>query len=329
MRLKIYLEMASKMDEILNNIATSVEGTNESITKLLDGDLESDFPDLVKQLLSDGKNKLEDVSLLNLKNNAMLSYIHNVCLIILSSIERLHSSSDTVNESREKAIESSIIQRVTLERGVKPLEKKLSYQLDKMVRVYNKLLADQENKEETQDDKNNDNDSSEEESEDELAYRPDASSLMKSSKKPTASKENTEEAYKPPKISAVAPPTKEESKARPSKKLQSMEEYLRENSNLPTEEKSIGVNIVNHGRGGIKTDNERRREKEVEAYEEENFTRLPNTMTKKDKRLKRKDMTDSFGGEDWSMFSNSRNFNDSTSRKRKTTSVWDKVKRRK
>lgn len=325
------------MDEILNSILPSLESAKESVDKILEIE-GSENPDLVKQLLGEGSNKLEDVSLLNLKNDAMISYIHNVTLIILSHLERVRAETD--ESSREKAIESTIVQRTTLERGIKPLEKKLSYQLDKMIRSYNKMLTDFENEDKIND-KTNDNDSdnsqeddseSEEESADELSYRPDASSLIKAPMKKTSktATTTTEEAYKPPKINAMAPPTAPtDDKKKSSKKLQSMEEYLRETSDLPQEDKSIGVDIVNHGRGGVKTDQERRKELEIQTYEEENFTRLPATMTKKDKRQKRKQLYDTFGGEDFSMFNNTTNLSDSTSRKRKTKSVWDKVKRRK
>lgn len=324
------------MDEILNSILPSLESTTESVEKIME--LESqETPEFVDKLLEESGNKLEDVSLLNLKNDAMISYIHNVTLIILSHLERLRSENDGSN--REKAIESTIVQRTTLERGIKPLEKKLSYQLDKMIRSYNKMLTDFENEDKINDE-TNDNDSndsqendseSEEESADELSYRPDASSLIKAPMKKTSKTSNQEEeAYKPPKVNAVAPPTApSDDKPRSNKKLQSMEEYLRETSDLPQEEKSIGVDIVNHGRGGVKTDNERRKELEIQTYEEENFTRLPATMTKKDKRQKRKQLYDTFGGEDFSMFNNTTNLSDSTSRKRKSKSVWDKVKRRK
>ncbi|EGV65867.1 hypothetical protein CANTEDRAFT_133291 [Yamadazyma tenuis ATCC 10573] len=304
--------MSSNIDEVISTITPSLESTNDGILKILEYEMQNDLPEFINQLLLDSK-----------------------MMIILSQIERTKEGKyEEADDVREKSIESTIAQRVTIERGIKPLEKKLNYQLDKMIRTYNKMLQEYEakgNDDQQNASVNNDNDDSSEESEDELAYRPDASSLMSKASKKASSKpeEPIQEAYKPPKISAMAPPTREETKNKPSKKLQSMEEYLRENSDLPMEEKSIGVNIVNHGRGGVKTDSERRKEKELQTYEETNFVRLPSTMTKKDKYQKRKELNNTFGGEDWSMFNNSRQLSEGTSRKRKPNSVWDKVKRRK
>lgn len=334
------------VDELLKQMETSLEGTNEGIVKILEQG--NDHPEFIQQLLADGDKKLEDVSLLDLKNRSMLSYIHNVVLVILSQVERIKKGKvEEVEGLRQEAIENAITQRVTLDKGIKPLEKKLTYQLDKMVRSYNKMQSDYNNKEEesnvADDDKQKESrgsdseESSEESSEDELSYRPDASSLIKKPMKKTSKSteasdpSDPSETYKPPKISAMAPPSSisngQRENNRPNQKLQSMEEYLRESSDLPMEDRSIGANIVNHGRS-VKTSQERKREQEVQRYEEENFTRLPNTMTKKDKSQKRRDMVNTFGGEDWSMFNNTRDIGEGTSRKRKNTSAWDKAKRK-
>lgn len=320
------------MDKLLEQMITSLDGTNDSIQKLLEG-VREDHPELIKAVLAEGNHKLEDVSLLELKNQSMLAYLHNVVMIILAQVQRTGDKAEP--EARDALIESAITQRVTLDRGIKPLEKKLTYQLDKMVRSYNKMVGDYEAKNDERYEKNEEegeesggeSDSSEE-SEDELSYRPDASSLIKKPMKKSSTTEEPEDTYKPPKISAMAPPTATTESKRPNQKLQSMEEYLRESSDLPMEDKSIGANIVNHGRS-VKTSQERQREAQVQRYEEENFTRLPTTMTKKDKSQKRRDMQNTFGGEDWSMFNNTRDLNDTTSRKRRNTSAWDKAKRKK
>ncbi|CAH6719365.1 U3 small nucleolar ribonucleoprotein protein Lcp5p [[Candida] jaroonii] len=318
------------LNSILKGMIQSLDSSNESIEKLINNK-DEDTSKFIQDLLNNSENKLENVSLLDLKNNSILSYINNLTLIILSQIQRIEGD-EQVDDVREKAIENSIIQRITLEKGIKPLEKKLNYQLEKMIRSYNKMETDFNNSEQKQqvnaaknsdDEENNDDSESESESEDELSYKPDASSLMK---KPMSS---SNDSYKPPKISAMAPPTNNSSDGKSTKKLQSMEEYLKENSDLPMEEKSIGVNIVNHGRGGVKTSRDREKEKEIQTYEEENFTRLPTVQTKKDKYQKKRELQNTFAGEDFSIFNNNRNINESTSRKRKNGSVWDKVKRRK
>lgn len=107
-----------------------------------------------------------------------------------------------------------------------------------------------------------------------------------------------------------------------------MEEYLAESSDLPQAESSIGATIVDHGRGGVKTSRDKQKEKEIQRYEESNFTRLPSTATKKTFKQKMAERANTFAGEDWSMFNNKRDLKDGTSRKRKAGTAWDRVKRR-
>lgn len=345
------------VDELLKGIITSLDATKQSIDLILKtSDNEGDgYPDLIENLLQKlNIDKLEGVSLLSLKSHSLLSYLNNLVLIILARLERLSEEDHGIEDAKLKSITNSVIQRVCLEKGIKPLEKKLNYQLDKMVRAYNRMEADEslaikraeqnnENNEQGSDDDEEDDESSEQE-DDVLSYRPDSAALAKltqtkSKSKSSASRESKDddepsesaEKYKPPKISAMAPPkadpTSTSTKSNNTRKLQSMEEYLRDNSDLPQLESSIGSTIVDNGRLGVKTDFDKKKEKEIQRYEEENFTRLPNTMTKKSFRQKQRDMANTFAGEDWSMFNNSRKLEE-TSRKRKPGSVWDKVKKR-
>jgi U3 small nucleolar ribonucleoprotein protein LCP5 len=308
-----------------------------------------EYPELIADLLQKVQNdKVEGVSLLALKNNALLSYLDNLSLIVLSHLQRLEEAEDP---SRLDAIKSSIVQRVTLEKGIKPLEKKLSYQLDKMVRSYNRMEADdtklqkkvskqQDASEEEDSESDGGSDNSEEDSsdEEETNYRPDAMALAKMTGKSKSSKSSeasssTREKYKPPRLTAMAPPTSikdidAKDKKGKQQKLHSMEEYLREQSDTPMVETSIGSTIVDHGRGGVKTQHDRNKEKEIQDYEENNFTRLPQNQTKKSFQQKQRDMRNTFGGEDWSMFNNDRDVSSGTSRKRKPNSVWDRAKKK-
>lgn len=319
------------MDSLLDAICTSVDGTNAHITKILESLDSEEYPEFIK-LLNGGN--VEEMSLLSVKNNSMASYLNNVIMIVLSQLDRLKKENS--DEYKTKSVDSTIEQRITLEKGVFPLEKKLNYQMDKMIRQYReqeKAFLEQEkpssslkSNSEGSGTSGSDSDDSESESDDELSYKPNVSSLKSSSEKPSEASTST---YKPPKISAKAPPTESETKTKANtKKLQSMEEYLREASDLPQEERSIGSNIISHGRGGVTTNKDREKQAEIQAYEEDNFTRLPHTMTEKSNQQKRKDANNTFAGEDWSMFNNSRNVNEVT-KKRRSNNVWDKVKRRK
>lgn len=343
----------SSLKEILDAIDASLTSFNDAVSNLHEKVETPDLPDLVQDLLIKTNQSMpEGVSLLDLKNNAMLSYINNLVLIILGRIENLKTNDTKQNDVlKDKAIKDSIVQRVVLERGIKNLEKKLSYQLEKMVRNYNKMDKESNEdavnkkleKQEGNEEENLDEDSEEEEdSEDELNYRPDASSLVKDMKKQSGKEsrgsrgskgsENTEK-YRPPKIAAALPPSEfnESRNASKSKrngtKLQAMEEYLLENGDAPMVEQSIGSNILQNGRGGVQTMRDRKKEEEIKRFEESNFTRLSTNMSKKDKAKKKRQDTETFLGEDWGIFNNKRE-DMNTKRSIKPKSAWERAKKR-
>lgn len=277
-------------------------------------------PDFIKDILAKtSKLEIEGVSLLLLKTQLLAGYVNNVALVLLEHLARLEGE-----EPNQEPVERSVVQRVTLEKGVKPLEKKLSYQLDKMVRTFTRehqRVKDMENaREKTQDSDNSDSDS---DSEDELNFKPDTTSEEKLAK-------SLDGKYRPPKLLAVAfAPQDEKEDESKTKKLQSMEEYLQEQLEAPSVEALIGLTIINHGRGGVKTAHDKKREKEIQTYEESNFTRLPDKQVKKNAKQKRRDQLNNFGGEDFGMFaSGNRDISELTTRKRKATTAWDRAKKR-
>lgn len=335
----------SKVDTLLKEIISSTKSAEDSVKGLIAfvKGSSSQHPELVRNLLAKSNLPLEGVSLLGLKNESLASYINNIVLVVLAHLERLENDLDTGSS----AVERSIVQRVTLEKGVKPLEKKLSYQLDKMIRAYGRMEQDEMKAEQKLSDKGSEeaveSDSEDDSEDDELAYRPDASSLAKLTSSKTKLKPSSaavspsNEKYRPPKISAMAPPTAAKSHdidahmtSSKNRKLQSMEEYLQEQSDVPMMEASVGSTIVEHGRGGVKTQHDRKKEQEIQTYEEDNFVRLPTNQTKKSFKEKQRDIRNQFAGEDWSMFNNNKDVTrQGTSRKRKATTVWDRVKKKK
>ena len=375
----------SEIDLLLKSVMSSAESTRYAVDELTAHIKENrdNLPDFINKLLQKlNQKEPEGISLLSLKNDALASYINNLSLVVLSQLDRLEGGNSThgldhnnnsgdvdygteVSKQRDEAIARTIVQRVTLEKGVKPLERKINYQMENLVKAYNKTEAqqkEQERKDEKEGEEgssssissggdrnasnklvassSDDDEEEDDDEDDELAYRPDATALAKLAPKATKSKSSTSastlssstEKYKPPKISAVAPPSSiKEPTAKPdkTKRLQSMEEYLQEQSDLPIAEANIGSTIVGHGRGGVKTQHDRRKEKEIQAYEESNFTRLPATQTKKSFREKQRDMANQFAGEDWSIFENrDRNMSEGTSRKKRPASSWDRAKKR-
>ena len=158
---------------------------------------------------------------------------------------------------------------------------------------------------------------------------------------------NKDSIYKPPKISAMLPPTqasqhfedkfnaKEHKDHSNRSRMQAIDEYLRDQSEQPDWESSIGANIVDHGRGGIKSLRDTERERRVTEYEEENFTRINHLgMNKAErKRMKQRERAaraNIIGGEDFGIFNSKRKLEDSTSRRgnKRSKTAWERAKKR-
>lgn len=351
------------LDSLVKQIRVSAESTNDSVNKLSKQVADQSFYKVSENCSSlndlENKDSVRGVSLLGLKNHAMLSYVNSLALLLLSKIEEMKATTQddesTVAKAKDEAIKNTIIQRVVLERGVKGLEKKLSYQLDKLIRNYRKAEESKEDaKEQSLENAENEGKEEDDEEDSDLDFKPNTRALMAGSKKKVSGSkkilengEANEETmangkYKPPKITAVAPPSSttltgqahgQDRNSNRRRKLQSMEEYLQEQGDAPREGHSIGSTIVNHGRDGVKTNKELMKEQEIQRYEEENFTRLNLTVSKKDKKQKarerKKQMENTFGGEDWSMFNNVGAGDTSGAGKRKrASSAWDRAKRK-
>lgn len=275
------------------------------------------------------------VSLLTLKNHALISYLQNSALVLLSQVERSSTSTEVVAELRDKAVRNTITQRVVLEKGIKGLESKISYQVEKSLRAYAKSKAESAKAAE----KVNDEDQEDQEDGDLLMFKPNPKLLLSSKKDQDVRQDDDEkstekvEKYQPPKISATTPFGASNSAKKTSqhkRKNALMEDYLESTSIAPIAEPSIGSTIIDHGRGGVSTARERRKEKEILDYEETNYTRLSSITRKQQEKEKKKKRgstnSDSFFGEDWG-FSGSSNVDSATTRK-KSSSVWDRAKRR-
>ncbi|KAL3232990.1 U3 small nucleolar ribonucleoprotein LCP5 [Nakaseomyces bracarensis] len=354
----------AELGSALREINDSLKATTESLGKLKDQyrsgslDVNAGF---MKYLGKDGSSTDDKVSLLSLKNGSMLAYLNSLMLV-------LNDKMDTSGEraTAEEARERSVQHRVVLERGIKPLEKKLSYQLDKLTRAYNRMEKEYNDAEAraaekselglhgADGDDDGDDDSS---SDEELSYRPNTAGLVASSKGSSARRGEGEQeeqedegegddekaVYRPPKISAMLPPqqghfedrfiAREHKDKSNRSRMQAMEDYIRESSDQPDWESSIGANIVNHGRGGIKSLRDTEKERRVTNYEEENFTRLnvgaSSLEKKKQKQRERMAKVNIIGGEDFSIFNSKRKLTNSTSRQsKKPRGAWDRAKRR-
>ncbi|SCU87719.1 LAMI_0D07206g1_1 [Lachancea mirantina] len=341
-----------RVNESLNSVSTSLAHLRDQYTSNVDGD--SDTKAKVMDKVIGGKDA-EKVSLLSLKNGSMLAYINSLMMVIG---EKLEQKDATAQNGRQRSIEH----RVTLERGVKPLEKKLAYQLDKLVQAYSRMeneyvAAEKRAAERTHVSVADDDDSSEEE--DESLFRPNAAAVatydtgsqgrfvadavdQNRDADANADEISGTSRYKPPKISAVLPPQhhfEDKFNARDHKdrsgrsRMQAMEDYINEMSEQPEWEASVGANIVNHGRGGVKSQRDARKDQRVKDYEEDNFTRLNAVGNKQERRRakqrERAAQENMIGGEDFGIFNSKRRIDDSTTRRasKKPKSAWDRAKK--
>lgn len=322
------------MDSQLKTIVSVIDRLNERI----------DNGTLVSEESITGSSN--GISLLSLKHHSLLSYIHNLVAITSAQVARSEEDNSTnVNEIRDKAIRNTITDRITLEKGVKGLEAKIAYQIEKVTKAYSK--AQEEAKKEVSSttlssarNKGNDDDEDEDDDDDKLNYRPNPSALLGRPTSTTSSDPSeryssaSDMKYSAPKISATTPFAKDhESKTGRKQKNATMEEFVKEASSAPIAEPSIGSTIMDSGRGGERTEKERRKQAEIQRFEEDNFTRLAGLSKKQTKRAAKQRQLDAqtknFFGEDWG-FSNKNNSNleNATKRKQKASSVWERTKKR-
>ncbi|RAL12513.1 small subunit rRNA maturation protein LCP5 [Aspergillus homomorphus CBS 101889] len=270
----------------------------------------------------------DGISLLDTKSDLLLSYLQNLVFLIIFQLRGLKKDEeDESDESLPDDIVKKLVElRVYLDRGVRPLEGRLKYQVDKVIKAAEdaereergaastgkskkaKGSDDEESgSEEGSSESEGDSEEEDEEDIDEMAYRPNVSAFSKKvepqSKPDKLSKQPASDGiYRPPRIMPTALPTTErkERRERPAQRSNVIDEFVSaEMSSAPMTEPSIGSTIVQGGRH-TKSKKEREREAERTTYEETNFVRLMKE-SKKDraKRLRAEGPQNQYGGEDW------------------------------
>ncbi|KIW05675.1 uncharacterized protein PV09_03538 [Verruconis gallopava] len=272
------------------------------------------------------------ISLLDLKNELFLSYLQNLVFLILIKLRHSSSSSQDGLRKNLSILNDEVTKklaelRLYIEKGVKPLEAKLKYQIDKVVKVAedaaraessigkgttNERKKKTKRADESEDSERSsaseseeDDDASVSEAEiDELSYRPNPSAFVRpkydaeEAKKPDAPPDGI---YRPPRITAMAMPTtrgKEEKAERRPHKSATLDEFIAEElSTAPTAQPSIGSTIVSGGRR-LKTQRERDEDAERIRYEETHLTRLPKESKKQRAKKMGRDRG-GFGGEEF------------------------------
>ena len=263
----------------------------------------------------------DGISLLDLKSELFLSYLQHLVFLIIHKLQRAGArarSSDGIANGRsdngehdndslnEKVVKRLVESRIYLERGVRPLEGRLKYQLDKILRAADDATAEHEAAEVK---------GTVTAKIDDLSYRPNPSSLLRpaqqsSTYKPTINNNADKNGiYRPPRITPISLPnttpnlaSRKESR-RPMKSATLDEFITTELSNAPLAEPSIGSTIVSGGRRN-KTQRERQTDSDRRDYEESNFVRLPKESKKeRAKQIKAAGGRDSrrggYGGEEW------------------------------
>lgn len=269
------------------------------------------------------------ITLLDAKNEIFLAYLQGLALRNLNVIRSLKngSSVEDVQKLNDSITKKLVEQKVYLERGVRPLEGKIKYQTERVIKAAEdedrvdklktngvKKVNGSARKGWEEDDgsasDSEDEDDSEEFDEDEEALaRPNAASLNKNIRDNAESdrraKTKEDGVYRPPRVSATTMPTvsaREEKQDRRPARSRTLDEYINtELSAAPVAQPSIGSTIAAGGRRD-KDARQLAREQERRNYEETNMVRLPKESKKELSKQKSRDRQrdgGGFGGDEW------------------------------
>ncbi|KAJ5593813.1 uncharacterized protein N7459_000021 [Penicillium hispanicum] len=313
--------------------AQSLSVLVESLTSCLNGSASS-LPVPRKSAPSDVSIEppQDGISLLDTKSEILLSYLHNLVFLIIfqlrgaSSKQNLDGAEKETADSslRDEVVRKLVELRVFLDRGVRPLEGRLKYQVDKVVKaaedaerteypskpIKARKAKPASTNEDSEDASGSDIDSDEEDEEedmDEMAYRPNISAFSKAtmaqkqSQPKSAEQAPSDGIYRPPKIMPTALPTTErrEREDRRSRRSNVIDDFVSaEMSSAPMAEPSIGSTILSGGRQ-TKSKKDREHEAERARYEETNFVRLPKETKKEMAKRKGSGRDTTFGGDEW------------------------------
>ncbi|CRK42159.1 hypothetical protein BN1708_008681, partial [Verticillium longisporum] len=206
------------------------------------------------------------ISLLDVKNELLLSYLQNLVFLILLKLRNAKTPAKNDDDSADNATEPIVRKlvelRLFLEKGVRPLEEKLRYQIDKILRaaddaeratITSKALSktkktddsDESGSQSDEDEDDEDDESDEEDKADidaaQFQARPGAFVKPASASMAVAAAQK-DGIYRPPRVAPTVMPSERKEKAtkRPQKSA-TMDEYIEtELSTAPLAEPSIG-----------------------------------------------------------------------------------------
>lgn len=279
----------------------------------------------------------DGISLFDVKNEILLSYLQNLVFLVILKLRHgrhgnliTQSSDDTVEPSISNEVVKKLVElRVYLEKGVRPLENRLKYQIDKVLRAADDAARDATQNpsgipkaqttangvDATDDPGSESDDESTGELDtmapaktaaeiDDLSYRPNPSALMRPGRPSDARAPapKSDGIYRPPRIAPTALPTttgREQRAARKPSTSATLDEFVStELSSAPLAEPSIGSTIISGGRRS-KSQKERTADAERRTYEESNFVRLPKESKKDRAKNGLGSRNGGYGGEEW------------------------------
>ncbi|EFR00440.1 hypothetical protein MGYG_03443 [Nannizzia gypsea CBS 118893] len=285
----------------------------------------------------------DGISLLDTKSEILLSYLQNLVYLVLLQVRQLSSSSTdssrpTTDPNQEDVVKKLTELRVYLERGVRPLEGRLKYQIDKVLKAADDLertkaqttksverrksaksadsdvdTGNEDDSDQSGSGSDSDDDKNEEDEEDidELTYRPNVAAFSRAAEaqeqkqKAAAQKKDTtsDGIYRPPRIKPTAlvehkPSRRAEREAQRSKKSKAIDEFVNAEMSTAPMIEPSIGSTIRAGGRHVSTQQDRAREEERRVYEETNLTRLPKE-SKKDRAKRGGNRRGGYGGEEW------------------------------
>jgi len=247
---------------------------------------------------------VDGISLLDTKNELLLSYLHNLVFLIILRLrgEKLATSDGAANGETgaesgsllgQQTVKKLVELRLLLEKGVRPLEGKLRYQIEKVLKA-----ADQAGHRTTSSTATTDAANGAAPSE--LSFRPNPLAISRPKDATSAARAALGAAsesapYRPPRINPTSMPIDQRTTKRVEQSSTLTEFLTTELSLAPVAEPSIGTTIRSSGRKNLSS-KERAHHAERTRYEEENMTRLPTVTGKKEKKPKQRNI---YGGEEF------------------------------
>lgn len=238
----------------------------------------------------------DGISLLDAKNELLLSYLHNLVFLVILKLRNQSSTSPAEGSSLNDVVTQKLVElRIYTEKGVRPLEGRLKYQLDKLLLAASEasvepaptgavkipITSERRIVESNASASDSDAEIAPRPAIPDLAYRPNPSAFARPSDSKATRQSTSDGLYRPPRITPTALPTtdalsrKKEVKPRKSHTLNAF--IHEEMDDAPIAEPSIGAGSGLKGR-------EKEKEEEKRGYEETRLVRLPGEKKKKDRR---------------------------------------------